>query len=66
MYAILEHNPQLLPFASEIEARVQRWKQVKKDLLRFFLPWLIFCLTDALQSLCTEVKAVLSEPAAGR
>ena len=33
MYAILEHNPQLLPFASEIEARVQRWKQVKKDLL---------------------------------
>lgn len=33
MYAILDYNPQLRPYAGEIEQRVRRWRQVKHSLL---------------------------------
>lgn len=33
MYAILDYNPQLRPYAGEVERRVRRWRQVKAALL---------------------------------
>ena len=33
MYAILDYNPQLQPYAGEIDQRVRRWRQVKHSLL---------------------------------
>ena len=33
MFAILDYNPQLRPYAGEVERRVRRWRQVKAALL---------------------------------